>query len=330
MLGEVLAEAGLDAGFEVSWLPSYGPEMRSGTSNCHVRLLQRAHRFAAGLQAQCAARAERAVAAQIPRRSRARRLGSSTTATLCPTASPADVDFIVQPFTELADRLGDARAGNIVMLGALLETATLLDETMDRRRPPAPGQIERWLDLDRRSGPGRAIACAQHENRIRNPNTIVWFNNRFVPLAEANVNILTHALQLWNRSVRGHPRLLRRKAAGPFPRPPRRTLRSLEAATAGILRIDIPRSPQQLARADRRAMPPQQFPHSRLCPSARLQSSARIGVAPDDNDAFAMVVVPFGDYLDSRQGSARRRRFLAPHRGQRHPRPRQNLRSLRE
>ena len=29
---------GLDAGLEVSWLPSYGPEMRSGTSNCHVRL----------------------------------------------------------------------------------------------------------------------------------------------------------------------------------------------------------------------------------------------------------------------------------------------------
>jgi 2-oxoisovalerate ferredoxin oxidoreductase beta subunit len=38
LLGEVLAEAGLTAGLEVSWLPSYGPEMRSGTSNCHVRL----------------------------------------------------------------------------------------------------------------------------------------------------------------------------------------------------------------------------------------------------------------------------------------------------
>ncbi|HWR50422.1 MAG TPA: 2-oxoacid:acceptor oxidoreductase family protein, partial [Bryobacteraceae bacterium] len=38
LLGEILAEAGLGAGLEVSWLPSYGPEMRSGTSNCHVRL----------------------------------------------------------------------------------------------------------------------------------------------------------------------------------------------------------------------------------------------------------------------------------------------------
>ncbi len=38
LLGELLAEAGLNAGLNVSWLPSYGPEMRSGTSNCHVRL----------------------------------------------------------------------------------------------------------------------------------------------------------------------------------------------------------------------------------------------------------------------------------------------------
>src|ERR1035438_2883577 len=38
ILGEILAEAGLDAGLEVSWLPSYGPEMRSGTSNCQVRI----------------------------------------------------------------------------------------------------------------------------------------------------------------------------------------------------------------------------------------------------------------------------------------------------
>ena len=31
-----------EAGLEVSWLPSYGPEMRSGTSNCQVRLSRRA------------------------------------------------------------------------------------------------------------------------------------------------------------------------------------------------------------------------------------------------------------------------------------------------
>lgn len=37
-LGRLLAEAGMRQGLHVSWLPSYGPEMRGGTANCHVRL----------------------------------------------------------------------------------------------------------------------------------------------------------------------------------------------------------------------------------------------------------------------------------------------------
>lgn len=36
--GKVLAYAGLVAGKQVSWLPSYGPEMRGGTANCSVIL----------------------------------------------------------------------------------------------------------------------------------------------------------------------------------------------------------------------------------------------------------------------------------------------------
>ena len=34
--GKVLAYAGLLEGRELSWLPSYGPEMRGGTANCSV------------------------------------------------------------------------------------------------------------------------------------------------------------------------------------------------------------------------------------------------------------------------------------------------------
>ncbi len=36
--GKALAYTGLNAGLEVSWLPSYGPEMRGGTANCSVIL----------------------------------------------------------------------------------------------------------------------------------------------------------------------------------------------------------------------------------------------------------------------------------------------------
>ncbi|MCG8502651.1 MAG: 2-oxoacid:acceptor oxidoreductase family protein [Firmicutes bacterium] len=34
--GRLIASAGMIAEKEVSWLPSYGPEMRGGTANCHV------------------------------------------------------------------------------------------------------------------------------------------------------------------------------------------------------------------------------------------------------------------------------------------------------
>ena len=35
-MGKFLAYAGMDANKNVSWLPSYGPEMRGGTANCSV------------------------------------------------------------------------------------------------------------------------------------------------------------------------------------------------------------------------------------------------------------------------------------------------------
>ncbi len=34
--GKVMAYAGLIEGKEISWLPSYGPEMRGGTANCSI------------------------------------------------------------------------------------------------------------------------------------------------------------------------------------------------------------------------------------------------------------------------------------------------------
>ena len=38
LLGQLLAEMGMREQMEVSWLPSYGPEMRSGSAYCHVTL----------------------------------------------------------------------------------------------------------------------------------------------------------------------------------------------------------------------------------------------------------------------------------------------------
>lgn len=34
LTGKIIARSGMEEGLEVTWLPSYGPEMRGGTANC--------------------------------------------------------------------------------------------------------------------------------------------------------------------------------------------------------------------------------------------------------------------------------------------------------
>ena len=38
-MGKLLAYAAMKEGKEISWMPSYGPEMRGGTANCMVNIM---------------------------------------------------------------------------------------------------------------------------------------------------------------------------------------------------------------------------------------------------------------------------------------------------
>ena len=158
MLGEVLAEAGLDAGLEVSWLPSYGPEMRSGTSNCHVRLATRP------IDSPLVSRPNALVALNEP--SLRKFLASVEPggwvlyngAELPEGCGRTDVHTVVQNFTQLADDLGDARAGNMVMLGALLEATDVLSRECIGTALEKLVKNPRWLEIDRQAlERGRAL-----------------------------------------------------------------------------------------------------------------------------------------------------------------------------
>ncbi len=122
LLGEVLAEAGLDAGLEVSWLPSYGPEMRSGTSNCHVRLSRKP------IDSPLVSSPNVLVAMNEPSlRKFDKAVRSGGWVIYNGAEFPADcirpdVRVVAAPFTEIAaNELGDPRVGNMIMMGALLE-----------------------------------------------------------------------------------------------------------------------------------------------------------------------------------------------------------------
>jgi 2-oxoisovalerate ferredoxin oxidoreductase beta subunit len=151
LLGEMLAEAGLDAGLEVSWLPSYGPEMRSGTSNCHVRLGRQA------IDSPMVTHPQILVAMNEPSlRKFVQTVAPGGWIIYNGDLFPADceregVHVIAQPFTRIADKLGNSRAGNMLMLGALLGiTGVLGDANVDaamKRLLKNP----RWNELNKRA-----------------------------------------------------------------------------------------------------------------------------------------------------------------------------------
>jgi len=148
MLGEVLAEAGLDAGYEVSWLPSYGPEMRSGTSNCHVRL------SSAAIDSPLVSRPNVLLALNEPSLRKflpAVEPGGIVlynSEQLPEDCARTDVRMVTMPFTELADQLGNAKAANIVMLGALLEATGLLDQERVTGALRRKVKSQKWFELD--------------------------------------------------------------------------------------------------------------------------------------------------------------------------------------
>jgi len=151
LLGEILAEAGLDAGLEVSWLPSYGPEMRSGTSNCHVRL------SAEPIDSPLVVHPDVLVAMNEPSLHKfyaTVRPGGWIlyNGDACPEGcNRTDVRVLAQPFTEIANQLGDKRAGNMVMLGALLESTAAVPQASIDAALRRLVKSAKWLELDERA-----------------------------------------------------------------------------------------------------------------------------------------------------------------------------------
>jgi len=151
LLGQLIAEAGMDDGLSVSWLPSYGPEMRSGTSNCHVRLSSKP------VDSPVVTRCNVLIALNEP--SLHKFLNTVEPGGLVlydgeeipADARRADLRMHALPFFSIADELGTAKAGNVVVLGALLEASGMLPLDVVDRAMARVVKGEKWLDIDRRA-----------------------------------------------------------------------------------------------------------------------------------------------------------------------------------
>lgn len=118
LCGKILAQVGMEEGKKVTWLPSYGPEMRGGTANCHVVISSRE------IGSPLVHRPDVLIAMNRPSLEKFEN-SVKKGGVIYYDSSLIDVEpkrkdtiNIPVPATRLADSLGSTKSANMVMIGA--------------------------------------------------------------------------------------------------------------------------------------------------------------------------------------------------------------------
>jgi 2-oxoglutarate ferredoxin oxidoreductase subunit gamma len=126
LAGKLLAQAGADHGLQVTWLPSYGPEMRGGTANCTVVLSDEA------IGSPVVDNPTALVAMNLPSLNRFEKTVAEAgtivvnSSLITRPAQRHDVHVLNVPANDIAVSLGNARAANMVALGAIVKATGVI------------------------------------------------------------------------------------------------------------------------------------------------------------------------------------------------------------
>ncbi len=120
-IGKTLAEAGMKEGKAVSWLPSYGPEMRGGTANCCVVISEEE------IICPIVLEPTELIAMNLPSLLKFEptvKAGGTifvNSSIISEKVTREDVRAVYVPCLDIANELGNAKVANMVMLGAYIE-----------------------------------------------------------------------------------------------------------------------------------------------------------------------------------------------------------------
>ena len=127
LIGQLISYAGMLEDHEVSWLPSYGPEMRGGTANCSVMVSEKpigSPIITDNATAAIVMNLPSLVKFEKDVEAGGRLLINSSL--IEKKASRDDLNIYYIPANELAVSLGNSRVSNMVMLGAYLELTKIV------------------------------------------------------------------------------------------------------------------------------------------------------------------------------------------------------------
>lgn len=131
--GQILTYAAMDIGKEVTWIPSYGPEMRGGTANCTVIIADEE------IGSPLVRNPRGVIAMNLPSLDKYEPLVAEggtliiNASLVNRSATRADIRSVSIPANEIAEELGDKRLTNVVLVGALLACLPVLEiENVER------------------------------------------------------------------------------------------------------------------------------------------------------------------------------------------------------
>ncbi|NLW40037.1 MAG: 2-oxoacid:ferredoxin oxidoreductase subunit gamma [Tissierellia bacterium] len=126
-MGQLLTYAGMIEGKHVSWLPSYGPEMRGGTANCSVIVSSEPVGSPVVVNSTTAIVMNKPSLDKFePSVNKGGRLFINSSL-IEQKSKRDDIEVYYISANEIADELGNMRVANMVMLGAYLEATKTVD-----------------------------------------------------------------------------------------------------------------------------------------------------------------------------------------------------------
>ena len=150
--GQLLAYAALDSGKNVTWIPSYGPEMRVGTAHCTVIISEEE------IGSPIVRNPSITLALNLPSLDKYERLIQSgglivaNESLINRLVQRVDIDSIHIPANEIAEEIGNSRLANMVTLGAMITSRPVLspgslmkaleDHLPERHRKLLPANFE--------------------------------------------------------------------------------------------------------------------------------------------------------------------------------------------
>ena len=161
LIGRLIAQAGMLEGKQVSWMPSYGPEMRGGTANCTVIVSSEE------VASPVVSNPSSLIAMNQPSLDKFESLVEKdgiiivNKSLISRNVKRDDVEVVEVPANDIANELGNLRVANMVIIGSYIakSKSVKMDNVFRSLEEALYRQSEKMIKLNKEALERGAMFC---------------------------------------------------------------------------------------------------------------------------------------------------------------------------